>query len=263
MKKESTALKANTPPQPHGTAAAFEALLRSSMDELLIKTRAHQEDWDFGEHDQWFLNQGSAELVFTFPDFVVSASPQVIGTFDTDDHLWTWAWADSELPDHLKVASLRVKDYGAQHGFQHLLTPSWPAEESHCWYMTALACRLCGSEGAFRGVSGNVHSFISFCGVEISSVTDTPAGTDLDGLTAEAVEDFKGCLENPEEQRQASIRFLKRGAMAGFPQEELIHQLGLGSPSILDLAGYSADLAENVMGMLKTISDEDILYCSA
>jgi hypothetical protein len=263
MKSKPEWQKFTDPAHPQTNAAAFEDQLRASMDDLLRKTRTHQDSWGFGEEDQWFLDEGSGEVVFTFPDSVASAPAQVIGKFDSESGLWTWAWADDSLPDGLKEDALRLKEYGTEHGFQHLIVSTWEAEETHCWYMTALACALFEAAGAYRGVSDSVYTFIIFRDVVASPVIEpdqeqvTP-----DSLTSETVEDFRACLEDPEQQRQACCRYLKRGVMAGIAQDELIHRLGLAAPSVLDLAGYSPELSDSVMAMLKTISDDEILESS-
>ena len=93
MKTKTKSQDKPLPEQANGSAAEFEALLRTSMDDLTAKTKTHQEAWGFGEEDQWYLNQDSGELVFTFPDGVASGPGQVIGTFDPQAGTWTWAWA--------------------------------------------------------------------------------------------------------------------------------------------------------------------------
>ncbi len=264
MKKETEIENSAGPAEPQNHAAEFEAQLRASMDDLLRKTRVHQDAWGLGEEEQWFLDEGSAELVFTFPDAVVSAPAQVIGSFDSLTGLWTWAWADDSVPDALKEDSLRLKEYGIEHGFQHLIVPSWQAEETHCWYMTALACALGEASGAYRGVFGQTFTFMIFREVAASPVEEPePQPEAQEKFIAEAVEDFKACLDNSEQQRQACCRYLKRGALAGMAQDELIHRLGLAAPSVLDLAGYSSESSDGVMGMLKGISDDEIMECPA
>src|SRR5438477_719390 len=102
MKNKSSLKKSLSHPhsQHHDHAADFEALLRASMDELLVKTNAHREGWGLGEEDQWFLDEGSSEVIFTFADAVISAPAQVIGSYNIASHEWTWAWADPELPEN-------------------------------------------------------------------------------------------------------------------------------------------------------------------
>src|SRR5512141_1167262 len=86
-----------------GNAAQFESLLRSGMDDLLVKTSAHQDAWGLGREQQWFLDRGSGELIFTFPKTVVSMPAQVVGRFTRGKAIWTWAWADESIPEHLRV----------------------------------------------------------------------------------------------------------------------------------------------------------------
>ncbi|HEY5910788.1 MAG TPA: hypothetical protein VJA21_09320 [Verrucomicrobiae bacterium] len=251
------------PDQPHINAAEFEAQLRASMDDLMVKTRTHQDAWGLGKEVQWCLDEGSGELVLTFPDSVVSAPAQVIGKFDSDLGDWTWAWADESLPENLRADAMRVHEYGMAHGYQHLVVPTWQAEESHCWYMTALACALCEASGAYRGVSGDIQTFVIYRNAVATPLADPEPGkgTTEEDLIAVAVEEFKACPEDADQQRQVCCRYLKRGALAGLEQDELIHRLGLEAPSVLDRAGYSAELSDNVMGMLKTISDQEIFEC--
>ena len=241
-----------------GNAAEFETLLRSGMDDLMAKTGSHQDAWGLGQEEQWFLDEGSAELIFTFPDLAVSASAQVIGTWEKDTGKWTWAWALPSFPEHLQVDALKVKEYGVQHGFHHLCTASWTAEESHCWYMTALACWLFQADGAYRGETGNTCTFMIFREVASNSMAESEGEASMPGFMNLAVEEFRQCESRPEAQREACCRYLKRGALEGIDQPELIHQLGLATPSVLDLAGYSTDAAQSVMDLLKTISDEEI-----
>jgi len=260
MKSNPESQNVTDPVEPHPNAAAFEDQLRASMDDLLCKTRLHQDSWGFGEEDQWFLDEGSGEVVFTFPDSVVSAPAQVIGRFDSLSGSWTWAWADDSLPENLKDEAFRLREFGAENGFQHLILPRWSAEETHCWYMTALACALFEASGAYRGASGHTYTFLIFREAVTSPVLE-PDGEDRpsEAFMSEAVEDFRACPGDPALQRQACCRYLKRGVLAGIAQDELIYRLGLAAPSVLDEAGYSPELSENVMGMLKSISDDEIL----
>jgi len=257
MKSKSASRQIPTTPHPH-SVGDFEALLRVSMDEVLIKTNAQRDAWGLGDEEQWFLDHGSGELIFTFADAVSSAPAQVIGTFDLQTCTWTWAWADPSLPDHLKNDSWQVREFGASNGFQHLVTSSWTAEESHCWYMTALACHLCHCQGAFRGVSHDKYVFITFGDVTTMEVNEPMSELDCQELMEQTAAEFKACIDNPDEQRQVCVYYLSRGSLARLPQDQLIHRLGLTAPSVLDLAGYSSDQAESVMAMLKSISDEEI-----
>lgn len=235
----------------------FDALLRFSMEELLLKTQSHQDIWLFGKEEQWNLDPGQAELAFTFPGRLVTAPAQIIGTFDLQTAHWSWSWADPSAPETLTTHALQLKEFGEQNGINLLTTPTWPAEESDCWYMAALACHLCGHHGAYRGPSENLNSFITFGHVEITP--PLPARAELlKSFAIESAGDFRGCIDSFEGQRQACCRYFRRGALVGLTQQELIDSLALTAPSVLDTAGYPPDAAERVMDMVGGISDEEI-----
>ena len=53
-------------------------------------------------------------------------------------------------------------------------------------------------------------------------------------------------------------RYLAFGKLAGISQGELIDFLGVSSPSVLELAGYTDDEQEKVMKLLGQLSDKEI-----
>ena len=53
-------------------------------------------------------------------------------------------------------------------------------------------------------------------------------------------------------------RYLALGRLTGISQGELIDYLGVSSPSILDIAGYTDTEQDQVMTILGNLSDEEI-----
>lgn len=70
--------------------------------------------------------------------------------------------------------------------------------------------------------------------------------------------DFRNACGSAKEQRRACCRFLKRGRLAHISQAELIDFLGVSTPSVLEMAGYSGQEAQCVMDMLAHISENEI-----
>src|SRR5262249_48972021 len=118
-------------------APDFESLLRSSMEELMSRTQAHQTSWGFGSEEEWLLDQDQGQLTFKFPGRSTKASIQIIGTYNIESGTWLWAWANPLISDHLKADALALKEYGEQWGFPRLTSPEWTAQDSDCWYMAA------------------------------------------------------------------------------------------------------------------------------
>ncbi|HZR21683.1 MAG TPA: hypothetical protein VFE51_30655 [Verrucomicrobiae bacterium] len=251
-------LRYNEPaPDSGGAPVDFDALLRGSMEELLLNTQSHQQAWLFGKEEQWNLDPGRGELVFSFPGRLVVAPAQIIGTLDTQTSHWTWSWANSSIPEQLSAHATALREFGSENNIPRLTTPDWPAEETDCWYMAALACRLCGFLGAYRGPGENLYSYITFGQVQLNPPMEAREEL-LNNFGLEAAGEFRNCVENFDEQRRACCRYFRRGALVGLSQQELIDSLALSVPSVLETAGYPPDAAERVMEMIGGISDEEI-----
>lgn len=147
----------------------FSTLQKLSIEELELKTQAHKEVWGFGKFDRWDLDQDTGQLVFSFPDGVRAVSPaQVIGTYNSKDHTWLWAWANPSIDEKLKADSLKVRRYGREHKIDRLTKSKWAGGEEDAWAMAALTVKLCGKQGAYRGPAGATHVFIVFGEVTLS-----------------------------------------------------------------------------------------------
>lgn len=151
-----------------GEPPEFGAFLEGSMEGLRLQTQGHQNAWQFGQEEQWDFDQDSGELVFQFPDKIAKAPAQIIGTFDGKSNTWRWAWANPSIAERLKKDALQVLEYGKQHGIARLTTAQWPAQEMDGWRMTALASRLCSSNGAYRGRAGTTLVFMTFGEIRLS-----------------------------------------------------------------------------------------------
>jgi hypothetical protein len=73
-----------------------------------------------------------------------------------------------------------------------------------------------------------------------------------------AAEDFQRSIATEEEQRAATFRYFRRGADIHLSTPELVDFLGISTPSVLEMAGYSDASAQRVMDMLSDITDEQI-----
>lgn len=149
--------------------ADFATLQKTSLEELRLKTEGHANVWGLDRITRWDLSQDSGELVFTLPDGLVAKAPaQIIGTYNSEDHTWLWAWANSSIDDKLIVDALKVKKYGEEHHIERLTQRKWVGTEEDAWAMTALAVKLCDEQGAYRGPAGETKVFITFGKVSLS-----------------------------------------------------------------------------------------------
>lgn len=63
---------------------------------------------------------------------------------------------------------------------------------------------------------------------------------------------------DPHEQRQAVLRYWKRGCRAHLGPSELIDFLGGNTPSILDLAGCAEEEGDAIMQISDSVTEDEI-----
>ena len=174
----------------------FTAVLEQSMESLRFLMANHQATWCIDKAPRWDLNQGVGDLVFTFPDGIIKAPAQIIGSIDTSTSRWLWAWANPSIAEPLKRDALRVLEYGKQHRIARLTTAEWKAEEMDGWCMAALAMTLCRKNGAYRGPVGTMHIFITFgqvtgslrngkLAIEMGGPVEFPEALDFSDITTQ------------------------------------------------------------------------------
>jgi hypothetical protein len=138
------------------------------MAELRAKMAAVDAVAHFSEAN-WQIDQDAETILFQRKDGLrVSAPVQIIGSFNTTDGTWLWAWDNPSVDEPLRRASVAVLNYGREHNILSLTTRKLACEESDCWEFTALAAKLDNAQGAYRGPAGRTNVFMTFGAVEIS-----------------------------------------------------------------------------------------------
>ena len=154
--------------KPSNQPVDFDTLLDQSMEELQLKTQAHDETWHLGEAD-WNLDQEVGDLIFTTPNGpVATCKAQIIGTYNTLNETWLWSWANSSINPELQRDALALKAFGQQNGIEPLMMDKVGCDELQAWELTALACKLCEAQGAYRGPAGDTMVFMTFSDVKLN-----------------------------------------------------------------------------------------------
>ena len=154
---------------PRPEAFDYQQYLDASMEGLKLMNSAHQSTWHLGEAERWNVDQESGMIVFSFEDGTIAqAKVQIIGSLSNASKTWLWSWANPSVLDHLKQDSLKVREFGQEHGVEQLIEAKWEATESDGWEMAAIAARVCGANGAYRGPTGSGFVFMTFGAVKLS-----------------------------------------------------------------------------------------------
>ena len=157
-----------TQPHRNGDGRDYVTLLAQSVEELQIKTAAHDGTWHLGEA-AWDVDQDAGEIVFTAPNGIIAVCPvQIIGTYNTADGTWLWGWDHPSVEPALQEHARRVRAYGERHGIDRLTTQKLRCSEDEAWEFTALACKLGGAQGGYRGPMGPTLVFMTFGDVSLS-----------------------------------------------------------------------------------------------
>jgi hypothetical protein len=155
-------------------ALDYSTFLAQAMEELRLKTEAHDGTWHLGQAD-WSVDQDVGEIVFTAPGGIMAICPvQIIGTYNTDDGTWLWGWDHPSVDPALQEHARRVREYGERQKIAKLTTRKVRCSEADAWEFTALACKLNDAQGGYRGPAGSTLIFMTFGEVQLSQAPATP-----------------------------------------------------------------------------------------
>jgi len=146
----------------------YKSLVAQSLEELRLKTEAHNGLWHLGEAD-WELDQDHGNIVFTSPNGIVATCPvQIIGTYNTLDGTWLWGWDHPSVVPALQTHAKKMRALGLKNNQQQLINQKLTITESEAWELTALTCKINDAQGAYRGPAGSTLVFVTFGNPKLS-----------------------------------------------------------------------------------------------
>ena len=161
--------------QPVLSGTDLRHAIERAVAELQAKTAGLDAIIHFADVD-WSVKQDAGTIVFERKDGMRATAPvQIIGTYNTADGTWLWAWDHPSVVTALRRDAEVVLAYGREHDIPALITRKVSCQETDCWEFTALACKLSNSQGAYRGPAGNTRVFMTFGKLRLGSVgADAP-----------------------------------------------------------------------------------------
>lgn len=151
------------------TGSDVGVMLLQGHDMIERTAATHAERWGLGIADRWDLDPAAGLLRWTFPDKQAEAPVQILGLYTPADSTWTWAWASPSVPPAMAADSETARSWGAEHGQDFLIRPAMVVTEEQAADLAAVAFRLCGATGFYRGPSGSVVAYMTFGPVTIRS----------------------------------------------------------------------------------------------
>jgi hypothetical protein len=107
--------------------------------------------WGLGSADRWHLDQTTGLITWYLPDRTATAPAQIIGTYQPASSSWLWAWANNSIVPEMARDSRAVRDWAEEHGHTALILPRVEADNERAATMAALAVRITGATGYYRG----------------------------------------------------------------------------------------------------------------
>ena len=135
---------------------------------LAALTQAHQNLWKIDSAESWDADQKTGILTWTLPDGVTTRAPfQIIGTYNSVDSTFLWAWDHTSVADPLRKDAYAVLEFARKHDVAYLQDRKVKCSEEDAWEFAALATLVCDQQGAYRGPVGTTFVYMTFGKVRV------------------------------------------------------------------------------------------------
>jgi hypothetical protein len=105
---------------------------------------------------------------------VLRAHVQIIGAWNPDTEMFSWAWDHPSVHPRLRRAAERTRWFGERHQLPEMARLQAHASEADAWRFTAVAMKLNGAAGAYRAPSDGPFVFMTFSDVALVAGDDLP-----------------------------------------------------------------------------------------
>ena len=107
------------------------------------------------------VDMDAGSIAFTDASRVVTAPIQVIGTYNTLDGTFLWAWDHPFIPEALAIDAQVVRTFGRRHQLPLYTTRMVECTEGDAWGFTAVALYLSGAQAAYRAPYRTTIMFVT------------------------------------------------------------------------------------------------------
>ncbi|RSV45295.1 hypothetical protein CA234_00065 [Sphingomonas sp. ABOLE] len=146
---------------------AKELVFARANAEIALKTEVFQHMVGREAFD-WSVDLDEGFIRFTAPSYVASAPVQVIGTYNTRDGTFLWAWDHPSIPESRRADAKLARQFGELQNLSQYTTRKVSCTEGEAWQFTAVASYLAGATGTYRGKSGPTLIYMTFGKLAVS-----------------------------------------------------------------------------------------------
>jgi hypothetical protein len=109
---------------------------------------------------EWGVDMETGKITFTFPDRIVSADVQIVGTLHNGEFMW--GWDHPSVPKPLRRAAELAKKWGEDNAQSSYTSRLVPADIDKAWEFTAVAARLDKASGTYSGAAGAARIYMTY-----------------------------------------------------------------------------------------------------
>ncbi|MES1156320.1 MAG: DUF6882 domain-containing protein [Alphaproteobacteria bacterium] len=104
------------------------------------------------ENANWAVDQDAGLIQFERADGALVTGPvQILGSWNPRSSLFTWGWDHPSVHTRLRADAERTRWFGDKHGLPELTDRQMQMTELDVWRLTAVAVKVNGAIGAYRG----------------------------------------------------------------------------------------------------------------
>jgi hypothetical protein len=146
-----------------------ELVIGRSIEGAKLQSGVHQASWGFAQSCGWSVNLDEGTIRFTGNDGYQAVAPvQVVGTFNTLDDTFLWAWDHPSIPEERATASLLAREFGEKHALLNYTSSKVECDVETAWEFAAVTNYLAEMQGVYRAPSGTTFAFLVFGTVTLS-----------------------------------------------------------------------------------------------
>lgn len=152
----------------------YDALLEAGFAHVQALQNVHEGTWKMSEAERYDVDLSAGQIYWTYPDKIVSAPAELLGTWSPQDGTFLWGWDHPSAPPGSAVSTAALKSHAVAHGITELQSSKTACDFDECWKLAAAA----GLVGDLQGISrfeaspGGPWAYIGFGNITISPKTD-------------------------------------------------------------------------------------------
>ena len=140
-----------------------ERFLADAAEEYKAKQKRLADDWGFGTAGgNWGFEQTTGVFTRQRGDGTeIRADGQVLGSYQSSDRSWEWAWNNPNVERGVSRDSEQVRELGRRLGIEYLVAGKIPAPTPDAvHYFASIGVKATGADGAFPATTGPLEVVI-------------------------------------------------------------------------------------------------------